>query len=107
MLRCDGDFNAQPLKAMGRNSPLSMACTVEMMHRLRGPARISARSSRIPLHISRHGAWAISSKGSAPPSSTRTARPTGSTTSPAPPQEAAMAMLDAAGAGELTFEKEE
>nr|WP_309504235.1 enoyl-CoA hydratase/isomerase family protein [uncultured Roseovarius sp.] len=32
----DADFAASALKAIGRNSPLSMACTVEMMHRLRG-----------------------------------------------------------------------
>ncbi|MEQ8258648.1 MAG: enoyl-CoA hydratase/isomerase family protein [Roseovarius confluentis] len=31
-------FAADALKAMGRNSPLSMACAVEILHRLRGPA---------------------------------------------------------------------
>ncbi|MDD9724136.1 enoyl-CoA hydratase/isomerase family protein [Roseovarius sp. SK2] len=31
-------FAADALKAMGRNSPLSMACAVELLHRLRGPA---------------------------------------------------------------------
>ncbi|NIZ61580.1 enoyl-CoA hydratase [Sedimentitalea sp. CY04] len=31
------DFATASLKLMGRNSPLSMACTVEMLHRLRGP----------------------------------------------------------------------
>ncbi|HKK84867.1 MAG TPA: enoyl-CoA hydratase/isomerase family protein [Roseovarius sp.] len=34
----DSDFADDTLKAMGRNSPLSMACAVEMIHRLRGPA---------------------------------------------------------------------
>ncbi|MGK7653296.1 enoyl-CoA hydratase/isomerase family protein [Roseovarius sp. B08] len=33
----DSDFAADALKAMRRNSPLSMACAVEMLHRLRGP----------------------------------------------------------------------
>ncbi len=34
----DTGFAATTLKAMGRNAPLSMACTVEMIHRLRGPS---------------------------------------------------------------------
>jgi len=33
-----GEFASAALKMMGRNSPLSMACTVEMIHRLRGPS---------------------------------------------------------------------
>ena len=33
----DGAFAATALERMGRNAPLSMACAVEMMHRLRGP----------------------------------------------------------------------
>ncbi|MFC3614925.1 enoyl-CoA hydratase/isomerase family protein [Lutimaribacter marinistellae] len=38
-LRADGgDFAAATLKTLGRNSPLSMACTVEILHRLRGPS---------------------------------------------------------------------
>lgn len=38
-LRADGgDFAAETLKTLGRNSPLSMAATVEMIHRLRGPS---------------------------------------------------------------------
>ena len=32
----DSDFAAETLKTLGRNAPLSMACTVEMIHRLRG-----------------------------------------------------------------------
>ncbi|MFW8634315.1 enoyl-CoA hydratase/isomerase family protein [Cribrihabitans pelagius] len=32
----ESEFAAAARKAMGRNSPLSMACTVEMLHRLRG-----------------------------------------------------------------------
>jgi enoyl-CoA hydratase/carnithine racemase len=33
----DGEFSAKILSHLTRNSPLSMACTVEMLHRLRGP----------------------------------------------------------------------
>lgn len=33
----DSAFAADALKAMSRNSPLSMACAVEILHRLRGP----------------------------------------------------------------------
>lgn len=34
----DSDFSRDTLKRMGRNSPLSMACTIETLHRLRGPS---------------------------------------------------------------------
>jgi enoyl-CoA hydratase/carnithine racemase len=34
----DSDFARDTLAAMGRNSPLSMACTIEILHRLRGPS---------------------------------------------------------------------
>ncbi|TMV08830.1 enoyl-CoA hydratase/isomerase family protein [Ruegeria sediminis] len=34
----DSDFARETLKILGRNSPISMACTVEMLHRLRGPS---------------------------------------------------------------------
>ncbi len=34
----DSDFARATLKAMGRTCPLSMACTIEMLHRLRGPS---------------------------------------------------------------------
>ena len=38
-LRADpGDFAQGALKALMRNSPLSVACTIEMIHRLRGPS---------------------------------------------------------------------
>lgn len=33
----DSDFAASALKSMTRNAPLSMACAVEILHRLRGP----------------------------------------------------------------------
>ena len=34
----DSDLAAQALKQISRNAPLSMACTIEMIHRLRGPS---------------------------------------------------------------------
>ncbi len=34
----DSNFARDALAAMGRNSPLSMACTIEILHRLRGPS---------------------------------------------------------------------
>jgi len=38
-LRADGsDFTTETLKKLSRNSPLSIACAVEMIHRLRGPS---------------------------------------------------------------------
>lgn len=36
----DSEFTANALKALGRNAPLSMACAVEMTHRLRGNTNI-------------------------------------------------------------------
>ena len=32
----DGEFSAKAMKALNRVSPLSAACTIEMIHRLRG-----------------------------------------------------------------------
>jgi len=40
----DSDFARATLKTLGRHSPLSMACTVEMLHRLRG-ATLSIRKA--------------------------------------------------------------
>lgn len=34
----DSDFARDTLKLLSRNSPLSMACAIEMIHRLRGPS---------------------------------------------------------------------
>ncbi|ASM71951.1 MULTISPECIES: enoyl-CoA hydratase/isomerase family protein [Roseobacteraceae] len=34
----DSDFARAALKSLDRNSPLSMACTIEALHRLRGPS---------------------------------------------------------------------
>lgn len=36
----DTEFTAKALKSLGRNAPLSMACSVEMTHRLRGATDI-------------------------------------------------------------------
>ncbi|WP_300065853.1 enoyl-CoA hydratase/isomerase family protein [uncultured Ruegeria sp.] len=40
----DRDFASNTLDALQRNAPLSMACTVEMLHRLRGPALTMRRA---------------------------------------------------------------
>lgn len=40
----DSDFARDALKALGRNAPLSMACAIETLHRLRGPS-ISMRKA--------------------------------------------------------------
>ena len=40
----DSAFATQTLKQMRRNSPLSMACTIEMLSRLRGPTLTMARA---------------------------------------------------------------
>tara|TARA_R110002049_G_scaffold10127_2_gene50255 strand:+ start:45450 stop:46487 length:1038 start_codon:yes stop_codon:yes gene_type:complete len=40
----DSDFAAETHKMMQRGSPLSMACTVEMIHRLRGPSLSMAKA---------------------------------------------------------------
>jgi enoyl-CoA hydratase/carnithine racemase len=40
----DSDFARDTLKLLSRNSPLSMACAIEMIHRLRGPAADIARA---------------------------------------------------------------
>nr|WP_299739229.1 3-hydroxyisobutyrate dehydrogenase [uncultured Roseobacter sp.] len=40
----DSDFAQQSLKQLSRNSPLSMACTIEMIHRLRGPSLTIAKA---------------------------------------------------------------
>jgi enoyl-CoA hydratase/carnithine racemase len=40
----DSDFARDTMKLLARNSPLSMACTIEMIHRLRGPAADIARA---------------------------------------------------------------
>ena len=40
----DSDFAQQALKLMGRNAPLSMACAVETIHRLRGDALTMERA---------------------------------------------------------------
>lgn len=40
----DSDFAKQTLKSMRRNSPLSMACAFEILHRLRGPSISMAKA---------------------------------------------------------------
>ena len=59
-LRADeSDFAVNTLKTMSRNAPLSMACTVEMIHRLRGPTadirRALALEYRFTARAMEHG----------------------------------------------------
>ena len=41
----DSQFAENTLELLGRNSPLSMACTVEMLHRMAGTRDVSVRRS--------------------------------------------------------------
>lgn len=54
-----GDFATETLKVIGRASPLSAACTVEMMHRLRGPTLTMEKALdleyRFTFRASEHG----------------------------------------------------
>lgn len=40
----NSDFAKNALKALSRNSPLSVACTIELLHRLRGPSLSIAKA---------------------------------------------------------------
>lgn len=55
----DGEFVAGALKTLGRNSPLSMGCTIEIVHRLRGDTLTMARALeleyRFTYRASEHG----------------------------------------------------
>ncbi|MFK7834867.1 MAG: enoyl-CoA hydratase/isomerase family protein [Sulfitobacter sp.] len=60
LLRADAsDFAAEALKKTSRNAPLSTACTVEMMHRLRGPSLTMEKALeleyRFTYRASEHG----------------------------------------------------
>ena len=79
-LRADlGDFAADTLKSLARNSPLSMAATVEMIHRLRGPAADIRRALELEYRFT-HRAQDKSDflEGIRAAVSTRTAARTGS-----------------------------
>lgn len=48
----DADFAAEALAAMERNSPLAMACAVEVIHRLRGPSADIGRALEFEYRFS-------------------------------------------------------
>jgi 3-hydroxyisobutyrate dehydrogenase len=48
----DNEFAKRTLAAMSRNSPLSMACAVEMIHRLRGPTLTLAKALDLEYRFS-------------------------------------------------------
>lgn len=55
----ESDFAAETLKKLNRASPLSMACTIEMIHRLRGPSLTLQKALdleyRFTFRASEHG----------------------------------------------------
>ncbi len=48
----DSEFAAKALKAINRNSPLSMALTTEMLHRLRGPSLTMRKALELEYRVS-------------------------------------------------------
>ncbi len=46
------DFAAQACKALARGSPLSMACTIEALHRLRGPSLTLSKALELEYRFS-------------------------------------------------------
>lgn len=48
----DSDFAAKTLKALLRNAPLSMAVTIEMIHRLRGPCLTIRKALEMEYRVS-------------------------------------------------------
>jgi hypothetical protein len=52
------EFAEDTLAAMAKNSPLSMACAVDLIRRARGPRHDRGRAGAgIPLHRAGDGAW--------------------------------------------------
>lgn len=103
----DSDFTTDALKKLSRNSPLSMACAVEMIHRLRGPSADIRRALeleyRFTFRAMEHGDFlegiraAVIDKDRAP---------NWQHSLDAPPSLAATKMLLPLGKDSLTFEKE-
>jgi enoyl-CoA hydratase len=104
----DGDLAAQALKAMGRNSPLSMSCTVEMIRRLRD----SGADIRTALDLEyRFTARAMEQgdflEGIRAAVIDKDRAPNWQHGLEPPPQVAAMAMLEPLPSGALTIQREE
>lgn len=101
------DFAADTLKKLARNSPLSMACAVEMTHRLRGPSADIRRALeleyRFTFRAMEHGDFlegiraAVIDKDRAPNWQHDLDNP---------PQMAATRMLMPLGSDTLSFEKD-
>jgi 3-hydroxyisobutyrate dehydrogenase len=107
-LRTDpSDWAKSTMKLMSRNSPLSMACTVEMIHRLRGPTLTIRRALdleyRFTYRAMEHGDF-LEGIRAAIIDKDRT--PKWAFTDSVPPV-AVSKMLVPLGADALTFEKEQ
>lgn len=105
-LRADlGDFAADTLKSLARNSPLSMAATVEMIHRLRGPVADIRRALELEYRFT-HRAQDKSDflEGIRAAVVDKDRSPNWQHSLDAPPQMAATQMLLPLGADKLTFD---
>ncbi|QGX98700.1 enoyl-CoA hydratase/isomerase family protein [Roseovarius faecimaris] len=102
-----GDFAADALKKLGRNSPLSMACAVEMIHRLRGPAADIRRALeleyRFTFRAMEHGDFLEGIRAAV---IDKDRSPNWQHSLDAPPSLAATKMLMPLGKDSLTFETE-
>lgn len=102
----DSDFAAGALKKLSRNSPLSMACAIEMIHRLRDPAADIRRALeleyRFTFRAMEHGDF-VEGIRAAVIDKDRT--PAWQHSLENPPARAAAKMLMPLGQDSLTFEK--
>lgn len=103
----DSEFAAQALKALSRGSPLSMACTIEMLHRLQGPAADIRRALDLEYRFT-HRAMEKGDflEGIRAAVIDKDRSPKWQHSLDNPPQLAATQMLMPLGADALTFEKE-
>ena len=103
----DSEFAAATLKALSRGSPLSMACTVEMLHRLEGPGTDIRQALDLEYRFTHrameHGDFLEGIRAAV---IDKDRSPKWQHDLDAPPQQAADAMLTPLGADALTFQKE-
>ncbi|WP_135503336.1 enoyl-CoA hydratase/isomerase family protein [Roseovarius aestuariivivens] len=102
------DLPQSALKAMNRNSPLSMACAVEMIHRLRGPAADIRRALdleyRFTFRAMEHGDFLEGIRAAV---IDKDRQPNWQHDLDRPPSLAASRMLMPLGENKLTFDKKE
>ena len=101
----DSSFATETLKTLSRNSPLSMACAVEMIHRLRGPAANIRRALeleyRFTFRAMEHGDFLEGIRAAV---IDKDRSPNWQHSLDAPPALAATKMLMPLGSDSLTFE---